>query len=90
MTPAWGKVAHALENLAGPVRRLNMSMGDAALAQHLAAWWEDLGELRNTLVHEYAMGDAQRAELLKRAWHQAPMLLDEIRRIETLVKAQDL
>lgn len=44
-------------------------------------WWLDLNEIRNRLIHEYAMTVEQRATEIGRAWAAAAMLRAEVVRL---------
>lgn len=45
------------------------------------AWWIELNEIRNRLIHEYAMAVEQRAVEIGAAWRAAEKLRAEIKRI---------
>ena len=45
------------------------------------AWWIELNEIRNRLIHEYAMANDERTDELIRAWRAAGRLHAEILRI---------
>lgn len=45
-------------------------------------WWIGLNEIRNRLIHEYAMGIEERASEIKRAWEAAGRLRSEVVRIK--------
>ena len=46
------------------------------------AWWLELNEQRNRLIHEYAMSEEQRAIELTLAWESAERLRVEVQRIK--------
>ena len=48
--------------------------------------WEAMNDLRNLLVHEYAMVDAARVEKLNEAWKAAPLLIAEASRLQAAMQ----
>ena len=48
--------------------------------------WEAINDLRNLLVHEYAMVDAARVEKLNEAWKAAPLLIAEASRLKAAMQ----
>lgn len=47
-----------------------------------ADWWEELNELHNALVHEYAMEPQARVVVLNRAWSAASLIADWFKQFE--------
>jgi hypothetical protein len=54
-----------------------------------ADWWSELNELRNRLVHEYAMAPDQRAAELNKAWSYAHGLLEQLEAIRRHLERND-
>ncbi len=54
-----------------------------------ADWWSELNELRNRLVHEYAMSPEQRAIELNTAWRYAPELVEQLAAIRQHLEQDD-
>lgn len=54
-----------------------------------ADWCSELNELRNRLVHEYAMSPEQRATELNTAWRYAPKLVEQLASIRLHLEKDD-
>jgi hypothetical protein len=51
-----------------------------------AAWWVELNNLRNRLVHEYAMEPVVRQRELNAAWTAASTVVQQIERVRVLAE----